>query len=179
MSSTAHRARVSQPCQAAAHPRHASHGLEHGSTCTDATVPTNVPMRLLRLPEVCRVAGLGRAMIYRLQARGSFPQSVKITEHAVGWIDTEVQAWLAQRAGLRRSNAEPASALSDATAHNEECQHSSRIDESGDSCAVSSRSNLSTAALANTRASASSKRSPSGLASRSRRRCSESEDQRT
>jgi prophage regulatory protein len=178
MTSTAHRARVSQPCKAA-HPLVASQYVEHRTTSTDATVPTNGPMRLLRLPEVCRVAGLGRAMIYRLQARGSFPQSVKITEHAVGWIDTEVQAWLARRAGLRRSNAEPASALSDATAHNENCQRPSHIHESGDSCAVSSRSNLSTAALANTTASASNKRSPSGLASRSRRRCSESEDQRT
>jgi len=59
-------------------------------------------MRLLRLPEVCRITGLGRAMIYRLQARDSFPHSVKITDHAVGWIDSEVQAWLAQRAALSR-----------------------------------------------------------------------------
>lgn len=61
-------------------------------------------IRILRLPEVCRVTGLGRAMIYRLQARKRFPQSVKITDHAVGWIDSEVQAWLMERTTLSRGN---------------------------------------------------------------------------
>lgn len=58
-------------------------------------------IRIIRLPEVCRMTGLGRAMIYRLQSRKSFPQSVKITDYAVGWIDSEVQTWLAQRAARR------------------------------------------------------------------------------
>lgn len=58
-------------------------------------------IRIIRLPEVCRMTGLGRAMIYRLQSRKSFPQSVKITDYAVGWFDSEVQTWLAQRAARR------------------------------------------------------------------------------
>jgi prophage regulatory protein len=60
-------------------------------------------IRILRLPEVCQVTGLKRAMIYRLQQRKSFPQSVKITDHAVGWIDAEVRAWLEQRIAARYS----------------------------------------------------------------------------
>src|SRR5690606_8473857 len=44
---------------------------------TSGTTWTGPAIRLLRLPEVCRVTGLGRAMIYRLQARNSFPRSVK------------------------------------------------------------------------------------------------------
>ncbi|MEO8467902.1 MAG: AlpA family transcriptional regulator [Gammaproteobacteria bacterium] len=59
-------------------------------------------IRILRLPEVCQVTGLKRAMIYRLQQRKSFPQSVKITDHAVGWINAEVQAWLEQRVAARQ-----------------------------------------------------------------------------
>lgn len=59
------------------------------------------PIRILRLPEVCKATGLGRAMIYRLQTEQRFPRSVKITEHAVGWIESEVQTWLAQRAAAR------------------------------------------------------------------------------
>jgi prophage regulatory protein len=62
-------------------------------------------IRILRLPEVCQVTGLKRAMIYRLQQRQSFPQSVKITDHAVGWIDAEVQAWLEQRVAARQVGA--------------------------------------------------------------------------
>ena len=62
-------------------------------------------IRILRLPEVCQVTGLKRAMIYRLQQRKSFPQSVKITDHAVGWIDAEVHAWLEQRIAARQGSA--------------------------------------------------------------------------
>jgi prophage regulatory protein len=68
---------------------------------TSAAVALTVPIRLLRLPEVCKATGLGRAMIYRLQAEQRFAKSVKITEHAVGWIESEVQIWLAARAAAR------------------------------------------------------------------------------
>jgi prophage regulatory protein len=64
-------------------------------------------IRILRLPEVCKVTGLGRAMIYRLQAVRRFPQSVKITEFAVGWVDSEVQAWLVERVAACRRRAPP------------------------------------------------------------------------
>ena len=67
-----------------------------------SAVPAVPTIRILRLPEVCRATGLGRAMIYRLQAEQRFPRSVKITEHAVGWIENEVQKWLAERAAARR-----------------------------------------------------------------------------
>jgi hypothetical protein len=35
------------------------------------------------------------------QANGEFPQRVPITAHCVGWIESEVQAWLNQRASTR------------------------------------------------------------------------------
>lgn len=66
-----------------------------------ATLALSAPIRLLRLPDVCKATGLGRAMIYRLQAEQCFPRSVKITEHAVGWIESEVQTWLAERVAAR------------------------------------------------------------------------------
>lgn len=62
-------------------------------------------IRILRLPEVCQVTGLKRAMIYRLQQKKLFPQSVKITDHAVGWIDAEVRGWLEQRMAARHGGA--------------------------------------------------------------------------
>lgn len=51
-------------------------------------------MRFLRLHEVCRVTGLSRALIYRL-SENRLPRSVR--KSAVGWIEHEVQAWLAKR----------------------------------------------------------------------------------
>jgi prophage regulatory protein len=51
----------------------------------------------LRLPQVCRITGLRRSMIYRLQAEKRFPQGFKLSDRAVGWLEREVQEWLAER----------------------------------------------------------------------------------
>lgn len=77
--------------------------------------PTNplAAIRILRLPEVRRVTGLGRTMIYRFQQEHRFPQSVKITDYAVGWVEGEVQAWLAERATRRKSRPDDALLIAD------------------------------------------------------------------
>jgi prophage regulatory protein len=41
--------------------------------------------------------GLRRAAIYEMQAEGRFPRRVRLGVRAVGWIEDEVQAWLAKR----------------------------------------------------------------------------------
>ena len=66
------------------------------------------PIRILRLPQVLDITGLGKTKIYELQSRGSFPMRVEITDHSVGWIEEEVQAWLTKRiaiSALRRPRA--------------------------------------------------------------------------
>jgi prophage regulatory protein len=54
-------------------------------------------IRFLRLPAVIQATGLKRSMIYRLQAENRFPHSVRITDRAVGWVESDVQRWLSQR----------------------------------------------------------------------------------
>jgi prophage regulatory protein len=58
---------------------------------------SNELIQVLRLPQVCKVTGLGRSMIYRLEAEKRFPCRIKIGLRAVGWIESEVQEWLAIR----------------------------------------------------------------------------------
>jgi prophage regulatory protein len=48
------------------------------------------------------MTGLRRSTIYRMQASGQFPQRIKIGARAVGWIEREVQEWLASRAVATR-----------------------------------------------------------------------------
>jgi prophage regulatory protein len=55
------------------------------------------PSRILRLKEVCKIVGLGRSFVYRLQAENRFPQSIKIGLRAVGWLEEEVRNWVAER----------------------------------------------------------------------------------
>jgi len=54
-------------------------------------------VQILRLPQVCKVTGLGRSMIYQLEAERRFPTRVRIGLRAVGWVESEVQFWLASR----------------------------------------------------------------------------------
>lgn len=55
------------------------------------------PLQVLRLPQVCKVTGLCRSMIYQLEAERRFPCRIKLGLRAVGWIEGEVQEWLAVR----------------------------------------------------------------------------------
>jgi len=54
-------------------------------------------IRMLRLSEVIEVTGLGKTKIYELQSLGQFPMRIKITSHSVGWVEEDVQIWLARR----------------------------------------------------------------------------------
>ena len=58
---------------------------------------TSAPPRILRLKEVCKIVGLGRSFVYRLQAENRFPHSIKIGARAVGWLEDEVRKWLADK----------------------------------------------------------------------------------
>ena len=57
--------------------------------------------RLLRLPEVMAMSGLGRGTIYRKMECGTFPRSVSLggtgRRPRVGWHLREVRAWLRKR----------------------------------------------------------------------------------
>jgi prophage regulatory protein len=57
--------------------------------------------RSLRLPQVIVMTGLRKTTIYALQKAGRFPHSVPLTTTAVGWLETEVEDWLAKRAATR------------------------------------------------------------------------------
>ena len=73
-----------------------------GST---ATRPASANECALRLPQVCKITGLRRSMIYRMQAEKRFPQRIKLGERAVGWLEREVQEWLAKRIESSRGKA--------------------------------------------------------------------------
>jgi prophage regulatory protein len=60
--------------------------------------------RALRLRQVSQLTGLGRSMIYQMQAEGRFPQRIKLGERAVGWLESEVRNWLATRIETSRGN---------------------------------------------------------------------------
>ena len=62
--------------------------------------------RILRWPEVHNKTGLCRSHVHQLIGKGLFPAQIKLTPNgrASGWIESEVDAWLAQRIVDSRSN---------------------------------------------------------------------------
>lgn len=57
----------------------------------------NNPTRLMRLPAVIAMTGLGRDSIYRLAREGRFPCPRKLTERSSAWREDEVLAWIDSR----------------------------------------------------------------------------------
>ena len=60
---------------------------------------------LLRLPQVRQRTGLSRSEIYRRMALGEFPQKVSLGTRAVGWVDSEIDNFIADRIKLSRKAA--------------------------------------------------------------------------
>ena len=62
---------------------------------------------ILRMPEVQARTGLSRSSIYeRLKATPqTFPSPVKIGERSIGFVESEINDWIAQRIAESRGQA--------------------------------------------------------------------------
>jgi prophage regulatory protein len=57
---------------------------------------------ILRRKQVEARTGLSRSSIYRLMDEEKFPRPVTLGAHAVGWIESEIEAWLAEKVQASR-----------------------------------------------------------------------------
>ncbi len=57
----------------------------------------NVPNILLRRKQVESQIGLGRSAIYKLMSKGMFPKPIKLTDKAVAWQQSQIDAWIESR----------------------------------------------------------------------------------
>jgi prophage regulatory protein len=58
-------------------------------------------LRVLRLPEVKARVGLGESAIYQQVKAGTFPKSIPLGAQARGWLETEINDWISERAAQR------------------------------------------------------------------------------
>ena len=58
--------------------------------------------RILRLPEVIEKVGLSRSSIYSRIHEGRFPSPVSLGGRAVGWLSSELEAWIDEQVKQRR-----------------------------------------------------------------------------
>src|SRR5262245_62676016 len=73
--------------------------------------PRGPPDRVLRIREVAARTGVSRTTIWRLIKAGRFPQPFPLSSpSAVGWLEREVDEWIADRAARRPRSPEAAEA---------------------------------------------------------------------
>lgn len=53
--------------------------------------------KILRLPAVKQMTGLSRSSIYAFIQARKFPAPVPLGIKAVGWLESEISAWIADR----------------------------------------------------------------------------------
>ncbi len=58
---------------------------------------------ILRLSDVKSRTGLSRSTIYLHIADGRFPRPILLGLRAVGWLETEIDQWLAKRIEVSRN----------------------------------------------------------------------------
>jgi Predicted transcriptional regulator len=58
---------------------------------------------ILRLSEVKARVGLSRSTIYLKIKEGSFPSPIKLGPRASGWLEREIDEWIAQQAKKSRN----------------------------------------------------------------------------
>lgn len=58
--------------------------------------------KIIRLKAVMTLTGLSKTTVYRLSdnKQSDFPARVRLSEHAVGWRESEVLAWVESRQGV-------------------------------------------------------------------------------
>jgi prophage regulatory protein len=61
-----------------------------------------MPRKILRLPVVLDRTGLSRSTVYLRVTEGRFPRPVSLGARAVGWIETEVEEWIARQIEISR-----------------------------------------------------------------------------
>lgn len=58
---------------------------------------------ILRLPTVKARTGLSRSTIYLRVSQGTFPKPITLGVRAVGWLESEIDEWLAQQIAKSRN----------------------------------------------------------------------------
>lgn len=64
-----------------------------------------MPEKFLRLCEVQRRVPYSRSTIYLKVSRGEFPQPINLGARAVGWLESDIDEWIAQRIDKGRERA--------------------------------------------------------------------------
>lgn len=69
--------------------------------CALWTLQYEEKMKIIKLPDVMRITSLSRASIYAFIQKGQFPRQIRLGQKSVGWLSSEIESWITQRADMR------------------------------------------------------------------------------
>jgi prophage regulatory protein len=61
------------------------------------------PSVILRLHQVMARTGLARSTLYERIQAGAFPTQISLGARAVGWLESDVEAWIARQIDISRA----------------------------------------------------------------------------
>jgi len=61
-------------------------------------------MRIIRKPELLKKVGLSYPTIWRKEKAGQFPKRIPLGPNATGWIESEIDQWIADLATSREKS---------------------------------------------------------------------------
>jgi prophage regulatory protein len=61
-------------------------------------------LSILRRKQVEKRTGLSRSTIYLRIQEGTFPRPISLGVRAVGWLENEIETWLASRIEIRNKS---------------------------------------------------------------------------
>ena len=65
--------------------------------CNKSLLGINMNKIIKRLNGVKSMVGLSRSTIYALIKADKFPKSISLGERSVGWLESDIQAWIDSR----------------------------------------------------------------------------------
>lgn len=63
--------------------------------------PTQEGDRIIRKPELFSIIGMKDTSVWRMEQAGKFPKRLRLGGSACGWLLSEVNGWLSERAAAR------------------------------------------------------------------------------
>ncbi|PXW23365.1 AlpA family transcriptional regulator [Paraburkholderia caballeronis] len=58
-------------------------------------------MKAIRIKQVIEKVSLSQSTIYKMIAEGGFPKPFQLAPNRVGWLEEDIDAWLAVKAGRK------------------------------------------------------------------------------
>ena len=62
-------------------------------------------MRVLKIKDVLSKTGLGKTTLYALIKESQFPRPISLGLRAVGWLESEIEAWIQEKIDARDQQA--------------------------------------------------------------------------